>query len=356
MITRREFLQNTLAVGGTTALFGFQHLEENISVGKNILSFDLHAHPGYFFARGLENYQGDAAVSKTLSEMQKGNLTGAFFSMVADVKTIKVGPDGVKPSRNFSTGEAWNDYKRQINGFKELIHGAGSAVVATTSKQLDQCLKENKVAAYCSCEGGDFLEGDAGRLEEMYEDGIRSLQLVHYHPNELGDLQTESPQHNGLANAGRETVKRMNKLGMVIDLAHATLETTKGVASISSDPIIISHSILTTDSNHPLARRTISSEHAKIVASTGGMIGAWPSGLNKNFDDYIDNIFRLIDVVGVEHVGLGTDMDANFKPVFTSYLQMPQWIEALKAKGLNDDELYKVVGGNARRVLKRILG
>jgi membrane dipeptidase len=355
MITRRKFLQNTLAIGGATALFGFQHHEEWFADAKNILSFDLHCHPGYFFAKGLETYSGDAAVNKTLSEMQKGNLTGAFFSMVADVKTIKVGPDGVKPSRNFSPGEAWVDYKRQVNGLKEIIEGSGSAVIATRSEQLDQCFKEGKVAAFCSCEGGDFLEGDAGRLEEMYVDGIRSVQLVHYHPNELGDLQTESPQHHGLSMAGKEAVKRMNKLGIVIDLAHATLETTKCVASISSDPIIVSHSLLTSDSNHPLARRTISTEHAKIVAQTGGMIGAWPSGLNKSFDHFIDNIFRLIEAVGIDHVGLGTDMDANFKPVFSSYLQMPQWIEALKARGLKEEEVRKVAGGNAQRVLYQIL-
>lgn len=142
---------------------------------------------------------------------------------------------------------------------------------------------------------------------------------------------------------------------MVIDVAHASFETTKVVADTSNAPIILSHSMLVNDSNHPLARRLISVDHAKVIAQTGGVIGAWPSGLNKSFDDFIENTLKLIDVVGIDHVGLGTDMDGNFKPVFNSYLQMPQWIEGLKAKGLKDEDVGKVVGGNVKRVLEKIL-
>jgi membrane dipeptidase len=177
---------------------------------------------------------------------------------------------------------------------------------------------------------------------------------VHYHPNEIGDLQTEPAQHNGLATKGKEVVRRMNKLGMVIDVAHATFETTRAVTEVTSQPIILSHSMLTNESTHPLVRRTISKAHAKVVAQTGGVIGMWPCGLNSSFDDFLNNTIKLIEVVGVDHVALGTDMDANFKPVLNSYLQMPQWTEGLKSKGLKDDEVRKVVGGNVKRVFEKI--
>lgn len=177
-----------------------------------------------------------------------------------------------------------------------------------------------KVSAFISIEGGDYLEGDAGRLDEMYEDGIRSIQLVHYHPNELGDLQTEPSQHHGLSTAGKEAVRRMNKLGMVIDMAHASYETTKAVAVVTAYPIILSHSMLHTGSKHPVAQRMVSPDHVRALADTGGVIGIWPSGLNADLADFVDNTMRLIDVVGIDHVGLGTDMDANFRPVLSSYL------------------------------------
>ena len=120
-------------------------------------------------------------------------------------------------------------------------------------------------------------------------------------------------------------------------------------------PIILSHSILQTAGNRPLSKRAITVEHANVVAQTGGVIGAWPSGFNISFEDFIDNTLRLVDAVGVEHVGLGTDMDGNFKPVFASYLQLPQWIDALKAKGLKEEEVKLLVGGNANRVLMKVL-
>jgi len=353
MTSRRIFLQKAAALMAGTALSDFPIFGNGVS--PNRLSFDLHCHPGLFFAKGQEGYAVDAGIAKTLGEMKIGNLSGAFFSLVADAQIIKVGPEGVKPYRNFTTREAWSDYQRQVNAFKEIIKSNSSFAIATDRNDLQQNFKRGKISAYLSCEGGDFLEGDAGKLELMYQDGVRSLQLVHYHPNEIGDLQTEAPQYNGLSATGKEVVKRMNKLGMVIDLAHATFETTKAVADVSSHPIILSHSLLKNDSSHPVARRMITPEHAKVVAQTGGVIGAWPSGLNRSFDDFIDNTLKLIDVTGIDHVGLGTDMDANFKPVLNSYLQLPQWIEGLKSKGLSDEQVSKVAGGNMNRVLEKVL-
>jgi membrane dipeptidase len=147
----------------------------------------------------------------------------------------------------------------------------------------------------------------------------------------------------------------MNDLGMVIDLAHASYQTTKDVATLTKAPIILSHSMLEMEADRPIAKRAISIEHAKLIAETGGVIGAWPSGFNKNFDEYVDNIKRLIDVVGINHVGIGTDMDANFKPVLSKYSEFPKLAEALQSKGFSHAETGKIMGENAKRVLSKIL-
>jgi membrane dipeptidase len=350
MITRRRFIHSTIALTAGAAmyrpLYGF-------AGSRAFEGFDLHAHPGIFFAKGSDQYPGDSVLAKTLSEMQAGNVTGAFFSLVADSRIIKVGPDGVKPFGNFAAGEAWIDYKRQLGLVREVVRNSKSVTLATESGSFDR--NPRMVSAFISIEGGDYLEGDAGRLEEMYQDGIRSVQLVHYHPNELGDLQTEPPQYNGLSTAGKETVKRMNKLGMLIDVAHASYETTKAVAAATAYPIMLSHSMLHTGSSHPVAKRMLSSDHARAVADTGGVIGMWPSGLNADIADFVNNTIRLVEVVGIDHVGLGTDMDANFRPVLTSYLQVADWLNGLQSKGLKEDELAKIAGDNARRVLNRVL-
>jgi membrane dipeptidase len=226
---------------------------------------------------------------------------------------------------------------------------------ATKTSDLQTALKSKKVAAYIGVEGGDFLEGKSDRLDEMYADGVRSIQLVHYHTNELGNLQTEDAQYDGLSASGKEVVKKMNKLGMVIDVAHAAESTVKAVVDLSDSPVILSHSILRVDDKRPLARRAITPDHAKLIVKNGGVIGAWPSGFSTSFEDFMDSVKRLIDITGVDHVGLGTDLDGNFKPVMTTFLQLPQWAEALKKKGFTDEEVRKITGGNAERVLKKVL-
>src|SRR5258706_8236243 len=96
---RRKFLNKSLAIAaGATIVNNVDSLGTNPSMASGYLSFDLHCHPGLFFAKGAEGYSVDAGISKTLSEMKTGNLSGAFFSLVADARIIKIGSDGVKPA------------------------------------------------------------------------------------------------------------------------------------------------------------------------------------------------------------------------------------------------------------------
>ena len=357
MLTRKEFIKRLGAVSVTSFLgFGYakgNSLFEYQSSDSDFPVFDLHCHPGSFFMKGIPGYGGDARVLKTVSDMKPGKLSGAFISLVMDLPILKIGETGVVPARTFNKGEAWQEYKRQFSIFKEMFK-INDLQHATSFSDLTTIEKAEKIAAFLSCEGGDFLES-ADQLDDVYADGVRSVQLVHYAPNLLGDLQTHEPQHNGLSQLGKEIVKKMNAKGMVIDVAHASFQTVKDVVDRTQAPIILSHSILKMEPGRPIEARAITVEHARLIAATGGVIGAWPSGFNKSFDEFIENIVRLIDVVGIDHVGLGTDMDSNFKPVLSSYQQLPQWTAALKAKGLSDNDVLKITSGNAERVLKQIL-
>jgi membrane dipeptidase len=351
MISRRTFIQNSLAATAVLSLPSTVLAHEFL---ENYPAFDLHCHPGLFVAKGDARYMGDEKAIKTVTEMNEGKLMGAFIGLVADAPIIEPTPSGIKTKRPYEAGEPWKEYQRQMSVLRELLK-VFPATLATKSDALDAAIKNHRVAAFISCEGGDFID-NPDRADEMYHDGIRSIQLVHYAPNSLGDLQTSDPQHNGLSKLGKELVIRMNKLGMLVDVAHATLKTVQDVASATAQPIMLSHSILKMEETRPLAKRAITPEHAKVVASTGGIIGAWPSGFNTSFEEFVDNTKRLVDVVGVDHVGLGTDMDGNFKPVISSYVQVPKWAEGLRAKGFSKEEVGKVLGGNARRVLKKVIG
>ena len=355
MITRRRFLHDSLlASAGLSLLPATGALGEALPQDGRV-TFDLHTHPGAFFFKGTPEYLGDDAVLKTVTGMRDAGLTGAFFSLVADAPLIERTATGIRPRGMYAAGESPREYQRQLAILKGLL-GTMPAILATTSSDLARAQRERKVAAFLACEGGEFLDGKPERVDQLYSDGVRSIQLVHYVPNILGDLQTSAPQHGGLSTLGKSVVKRMNAVGMVIDVAHASFETVRDVVSLTSAPVILSHSILKIDDSRPIAARTISEEHARLVAKTGGVIGAWPSGFNASFDEFVDNTKRLIDVAGIEHVGLGTDMDSNFNPVLGSYAQLAGFATALQAKGLTQGEVAQVMGGNMQRVLKKVLG
>ncbi len=353
MQTRKQFIRNALTIAtGAAWLTDIGNLAIALPTDSPYFIFDLHCHPGRLFASEASGF-GMGSPKQTLDEMNAAHLSGAFFSLVADSPLIKLGEAGVSIVRKFEAGEAWKEYQRQMLVMKEFI-SSNSITIGKQRMDLNNYKKSGTVTAYLSVEGGDFLEGNTDKIDIAYSDGVRSIQLVHYMPNGIGDLQTSGPTNNGLSAFGKEVVRRMNKLGMVIDVAHASYQTVKDIARLTDSPIILSHSILEMETNRPMAKRAISKDHAKIVAQSGGLIGAWPSGFNKSFEEYIDNILRLVDAVGVDHVGIGTDMDGNFKPVLPSYSRYPAVAEGLKGKGLSQNEVGKIMGENSKALLKKI--
>jgi membrane dipeptidase len=326
---------------------------DSVDFLKHHPAVDLHCHPGVFFQRGEAGYEGDQAPARTVTEMRQGCLAAGFFSIVADAKILGRDAKGVVVSRAFAAGESWADCQRQLTTFDDLVRREKISL-ASSVPQMEAARSRGQLAAFLSCEGGDCLEEKVERLDDLYQRGVRSFQLVHYAQNTLGDSQTNPPVHNGLSTFGRDVVRRLNRLGMVVDVAHASFATAKATVDATIAPIVLSHSHLQSESTpHP---RLITVEHARLIASTGGVIGAWPSGFaNRTFADFVDQTMRLVDAVDVDHVGLGTDMDSNFRPVFSTYRQLPDWIAALRAKGLSEGDVAKIAGGNALRVLRHVL-
>ena len=147
----------------------------------------------------------------------------------------------------------------------------------------------------------------------------------------------------------------MNRLGMIIDLAHATFETTIGALEASVAPIVISHSHLAgPGSDHP---RLLTNDHARVVADTGGLVGAWPAGVTATtLAEYVDEICRLVELIGVDHVAIGSDLDANYRPVLTEYSQFNDVASLLADRGLLPVEIDAVLGGNVVRLFRAVCG
>ena len=319
-------------------------------------SVDVHAHPGRFFLRGLTRQNattramGAPFEPKALADMAAGQVTAVLFNCVSDAVLLEQSPTkGLVAAREFDPGEAWADYQRQIASLKALV-ARGDAAPGRDVRDIARAQAAHRTACVFAVEGGDFIEDRLERVQTAYADGVRSITIVHYHPNQIGDPQTETPRYPGLTPIGRQIVKEMNRTGIIVDLAHASLGVTRDAVEVSTRPMMISHTNLKRpDLDHP---RLISVDHAKLVTSRGGIIGSVPSGIGqKTVADWIASILRLVDAVGVDHVAIGTDMDANYMPVFSDYADWPLIPAALLAHGMGQAEVAKVMGGNFLRVL-----
>ncbi len=318
---------------------------------------DTHCHAGRFFLKNLP-YQtpatrafGDAFEDRAVADLGAGRVSGALIAAVADMRLLEMtATGGLHAAGEFQPGEAYADYRRQLAELKALVTHHALAEGSDPS-DIDRAHRHHITSAVFAVEGGDFIEDDLDRVHEAFRDGVRAITVVHYHVNQIGDIQTEPPVYAGLTPLGKSIIKEMNQSGIIVDLAHATFAVTKHVLEVSTNPVMISHSNLSTPAaNHP---RLISSEHAKLVAAAGGIIGSWPSGIGQStFSDYIDSIRRLVDAVGVDHTAIGTDMDANYRPVLRSYLDWSLIPAALLARGMHEAEVAKIMGGNFQRVFR----
>lgn len=229
----------------------------------------------------------------------------------------------------------------------------GALVPVLAPEDVDRARRLRRPGALRAAEGADFLEGRLDRVQEAFDRGIRSIQFVHYHINEAADIQTEDPRHNGLSAFGTDLVREMNRLGMIVDVAHATEKATRDTAQAATRPIILSHTALRSEPR-PYTR-LIYAAHARVVAETGGLIGIWPAG-NGNLDRWIERFERMAELVGPEHLAVGTDMDGLRTTVFGDYRKLPDLRAALRCAGFSEKETAGILGENFMRVFCEISG
>jgi membrane dipeptidase len=218
-------------------------------------------------------------------------------------------------------------------------------------------IRPNDPALVLAVEGCDFLEGDLDRLDTLEARGVRSIQLTHYLVNATGDIQTAPPVHGGLTPFGAETVRRMNQLGIMVDVAHCSEATVRGVVATTRKPILCSHANLKEpghpDGDHP---RYLSPDYARMVVETGGVIGAWIAVLwEEKLPGMIRHLFRLIDAVGIDHVGIGTDLPAGAaKTELPDFSRHQEIAAALRDRGMTEDAVEQVCSGNWLRVFRAV--
>jgi membrane dipeptidase len=340
-ISRRQML--TAASLAALAACGPQAAGATSQLVAGALTVDIHSHAGRIL-------RADGPLEPVAAPMREGGMAVLCLAMVADSPATRLTPDRrIRAVREPDPGElySWSRtaFPRVLRlAEEEHLHIVGDAAALRSAPSRGPSI-------IVSAEGADFLDRSIERVNEAYAAyHLRHLQLTHYRVNDLGDIQTEPPVHGGLTDFGAEVIRTCNRLGIIVDTAHGTYDLVKRAAAVTTKPLVLSHTSVTRTPG-PQSRQ-ISPDHARVIAGTGGVIGVWPpSSIFIDFRSFLEGFVRMADVVGVDHVGLGSDMMGLTTPsVFDSYRGLPQLAQGLLDHGFTHEETGKILGGNYARV------
>lgn len=296
------------------------------------------------------------------AEMKKSGLSAICMTFAVDYQKLN------------NPGEAYERFLNALTAMEAVLKD-NDMKRSLSLKDLQKAHKRHKPTVIQSVEGAHFLEGKIERLKVAYDRGLRHLGLLHDNDASvpLGDIFTKTPQWGGLTTFGAEVIRECERLGILIDLSHCDDNTINGALKITSKPVLVSHTGLNTrpGKNEAMAKmmmpRLISKEQAKIVADKGGVIGVW-THLSDTPADFADNIKAMVDVVGIEHVCIGTDTkltrvnqksDGAKKQIGggtnKAWKEQKEGfyytvVEALLNAGFKEDEIGKIGGGNYCRI------
>jgi len=347
-IDRRQFVQGALAASCSLAPPVLAEGAAPVFIG------DMHSHL-FFFGLGKSPEQSPLGPA-----MAAGNATLVAWSLVGDVPWLRITSKGIKQKGLPKAGEAGAWFESDLVRIKQHIADQ-KLKIALTPADIDKALA-GEPHVVLTVEGATFVEEDAGPLDRAYELGVRSVQLVHYIENPLGDFQTEPPIYDGLTDLGRKVVEECNRLGILVDLAHCTDTAVRQALEVSAQPVIWSHSSVTRTRTPswkmPIWQaRQLSFDTARIIADKGGVVGLWPmrSDVGATPEAYAQRLWELGEWLGDDHAGFGTDMNAISRPAIASYADLQKVVRYWQKAGFPADSIHKLAIGNFARVLKQTM-
>lgn len=336
--------------------------------------------------------------------MKRGNLTASFFACCVGFHHV-------------AEGTAIHRALDMIDGVKEICRFYPNVVeVALGASDVRRIAAAGKLAAIIAIEGGHAIGDDLRVLRQYFDLGVRYMSLTHFNTHGWADSATDVARHNGLSPFGCEVVAEMNRIGMMVDVSHASDSVFRDVIEMTEAPVMASHSSMRALVDHP---RNMSDDMLRAVAGNGGIVcvTAWPEYISRNYwhgledvanrrsgrgaganrrqsasgttsaisdlmamvggdraksynvlidadipfpslEDLLVHIDHAVDVAGVDHVGVGTDHGAvRFELVdLEDCSKLPVLTEALVRRGYREDDIRKILGENVLRVMEDVIG
>jgi len=369
-------------------------------IHESALTVDTHCDtPMALLDEGFDVAERNAAPQSRVDfpRMKEGGLDAIFFAAFTSQRERT-------PER---TEEAYQLANQMIDlTYKVCKDNSDVAEVATEPGDIVRLEKEGKRAIYIGMENGFPLGTKLDRVEEFYNRGVRYITLCHSSNNDVCDSSTDKkgPEHNGLSDFGKEVVKEMNRLGMMIDVSHISDKSFYDVIKQSQAPVIASHSSVRAIAHH---NRNMTDDMIKALAAKGGVIqicllddyvkdpdttsirfqkekelrntyySHWDelndeekAAARKEFRlldekypkeiptvaDYVDHIDHVKNLVGIDYVGIGSDFDGGggLKDC-EDVSDFPRITEEMLKRGYTEEEIKKVWGGNFLRVFDAVV-
>src|SRR3989454_3977721 len=340
------------------------------------------------FNIGPRNKDGHVDIPR----MREGGLDALFFSIW--VPSDLTGPPAVKRAMDLidAVREAARTHPNDLR-------------LATTAADVRKAAADHKIAALMGMEGGHMIDDDLRLLRLYAALGVRYLTLTHFKNNNWADSSTDKPAHNGLTAFGRDVVRELNRLGVMVDISHVADKTFYDALAVTTAPVIASHSSCRVIANHP---RNMTDEMLRAVAKNGGvvMINYHAGFLSEEFrsasakesgnivvkmdamskkcggneacttmegeridheammsgelpkvswEKIIEHIDHAVKIAGADHVGLGSDFDGATMPLgMEDASKLPKITDALLKKGYSEADVQKILGGNILRVMEQV--
>jgi len=327
-----------------------------------------------------------------IPRMRDGGLSALFFSIWIPSKIT--GPQAVKQALD------------QIDAVHETVRNhPNDLVLATTADEIRAARAQNKIAALIGVEGGHMIANDLGVLRSFAALGVRYMTLTHTGNTDWADSSTDKSEHNGLTDFGKDVVREMNRLGVIVDVSHVSDKTFYDVLATSEAPVFASHSscralcsaarnmtddmirdlakhggviqinyhvgflsqeFRNVEAAHPELEKEINAEIKKrcgddescsLVAGDQIVREYMQSGKLPRVDwtKIIEHIEHAIKIAGIDHVGLGSDFDGAMMPFgMEDASHLPQITAALLQKGYSDSDIRKILGENTLRLLHEV--
>jgi membrane dipeptidase len=347
--------------------------------------FDLHVrHDGRASGGGRLDFP----------RMIEGGLDAVFFAAY-------VRQDDLTPAKRAAALERVETLLRVS---KRAAAESDLAEIALAADDAARVADEGKVAVYLGVENGYAVGVDIENVKKLYDQGARYITLSHVENNDLCDASTDKagPLHGGLSEFGERVVREMNRLGMIVDVSHVSDETVRDVLALSDAPLIASHSGCRAVHDHP---RNLPDDLLREIAEHGGVLhiclfSGYLKEIEKNpkqeeeirklrerynnfeglsdedyktavaqweaiheqypsekatVEDLLDHVDHAVEVMGVDHVGIGSDFDGGgeLADVY-DVSQFPLVTEGLRERGYTDEEIAKIWGGNFFRVFREV--